>query len=141
MHTSCYEEIRHLACEKDTPLYWRDVDRLDRQDDCAAARLFCMSFLDYFIANHGSTNVALPIYLFIFGELIDTYENHHISHVDHIKMVLHVYFFKSIWKSFLRSAGYPEIRYFISATADDIIDILIHGLIGLIYVYCDHLSQ
>ena len=91
--------------------------------------------------NHGSTSVALPIYLFIFGELIDAYENRHISHVDRIKMVLRVYFFKSIWKSFLRSAGYPEIRYFISAAADDIIDILIHGLIGLIYVYRDHLSQ
>lgn len=140
-HTTCYEDVRHMACEKDTPLYWRDVDRLDRQDDRAAARLFSASFLDYCITNHGKTNVALPIYLFIFGELIDAYENRHIPHVDRIKMVLRVHFFKSIWKTFLCRAGYPEIRYFISAAADDIIDILIHGLIGLIYVYRDHLSQ
>ena len=24
------EEVRQMASEKDTPLYWRDVDRLDR---------------------------------------------------------------------------------------------------------------
>ena len=140
-HTTQYKEIHQMASEKDTPLYWRDVDRLDRQDDRAAARLFSASFLDYCITNHGNTNVALPIYLFIFGELIDAYENRQIPHVDRIKMVLRVYFFKSIWKSFLRRAGYPETRYFISAAADDIIDILIHGLIGLIFIYCDHLDK
>ena len=140
-HTTHYEEIRQMASERDTPLYWRDVDRLDRQDDRAAARLFSASFLDYCIKTHGKANVALPIYLFIFGELIDAYENRHIPHVDRIKMVLRVHFFKSIWKSFLQSAGYPEIRYFVSAAADDIIDILIHGLIGLIYIYRDHLER
>jgi hypothetical protein len=36
-HITSYEEVQHMAGEKDTPLYWRDVDRLDRQDDCAAA--------------------------------------------------------------------------------------------------------
>lgn len=140
-HTTYYEEVRHMAGEKDTPLYWRDVDRLDRQDDRAAARLFSASFLEYCITQHGKTNVALPVYLFVFGELIDAYENRHIPHIDRIKMVLRMHFFKSIWKDFLRGAGYPETRYFISAAFDDIIDILIHGLIGLIYIYRDHLER
>jgi hypothetical protein len=139
-HTTCYEEVRHMACEKDTPLYWRDVDRLDRQNDRAAARLFSASFLKYCITQH-SNNIALPIYLFIFGELIDAYENRHIPHIDRVKMVLRVHFFKSMWKSFLQSAGYPKSKYFISAAADDIIDILIHGLLGLIYIYRDHLEK
>jgi hypothetical protein len=56
-------------------------------------------------------------------------------------MVLCMHFFKSIWKCFLQGAGYPENRYFISSAADDIIDILIHRLIGLIYIYCDHLER
>jgi hypothetical protein len=140
-HTTYYEEIRHMACENDTPLYWRDVDRLDRQDDRAAARLFSASFLEFCITQHGRTNVALPIYLFVFGELIDAYENRHIHHMDRIKMVLRMWFFKSIWKSFLQGAGYPETRYFISAAADDIVDILIHGLLGMIYIYRDHLEK
>jgi hypothetical protein len=139
--TTFYEEIRHMAGEEDTPLYWRDVDRLDRQDDRAAARLFSASFLEFCITQHGEANIALPIYLFIFGELIDAYENRHIPHVERIKMVLRMWFFKSIWKSFLQRAGYPESRYFISAAADDIIDILIHGLLGLVYIYRDHLER
>jgi hypothetical protein len=142
-HTACYEDVRLMACEKDSPLYWRDVDRLDRQDDRAAARLFSAAFLEYCIKHHGSgkTHVALPIYLFVLGELIDAYENRHIPHLERIKMVLRMRFFKSIWRSFLRSAGYPETRYFISAAADDIIDILIDGLLGLVYIYRDHLEK
>ncbi|KAI0301414.1 hypothetical protein BC826DRAFT_1102007 [Russula brevipes] len=139
-HTVCYEQIRHMASDKDTPLYWRDVNRLDRQDDRAAARLFSAAFLQHCIARHGHSNVALPIYLFVVGELIDAYENRQIPHIDRIKMALRMRFFKTIWKSFLRSAGYPENRYFISSAADDIIDILIDGLIGLIYIHRDYLD-
>ncbi|KAI0282652.1 hypothetical protein BC826DRAFT_921590 [Russula brevipes] len=139
-HTVFYEQIRHMASEEDTPLYWRDVDRLDRQDDRAAARLFSAAFLQQCISRHGNSNVALPIYLFVVGELIDAYENRQIPHIDRIKMALRMRFFKTIWKSFLQSAGYPENRYFISSAADDIIDILIDGLIGLIYIHRDYLD-
>jgi len=124
-------------------LYWRDVDRLDRQDDRAAARLFSASFLEFCISHEkvSYASVALPVYLFVLGELIDAYENRHIPHIDRVKMVLHMRFFKAIWKSFLESAGYPKLRYFISANADDIIDTLVDGLLGLIYIYRDHLDQ
>ncbi|KAI0291529.1 hypothetical protein BC826DRAFT_881189, partial [Russula brevipes] len=118
----------------------RDVDRLDRQDDRAAACLFSAAFLQQCIARHGDSNVALPIYLFVVGELIDAYENRQIPHIDRIKMALRMRFFKSIWKSFLRGAGYAENRYFISSAADDIIDILIDGLIGLVYIHRDYLD-
>ena len=121
------------------PLYWRDVDRMDRQDDRASARLFSASFFEYCIKR--TSHVALPIYLFVFGELIDAYENRHIPHIDRIKMVLRMQFFKSIWKSFLQRARYPAMRYFISAAADDIIDTLVDGLLGLIYIYRDHLDK
>lgn len=138
-HVAHYGQVRHLANEKDTPLYWRDVDRMDRQDDRASARLFSASFFEYCIKR--TSHVALPIYLFVFGELIDAYENRHIPHIDRIKMVLRMQFFKSIWKSFLQRARYPAMRYFISAAADDIIDTLVDGLLGLIYIYRDHLDK
>ena len=146
-HTAHYGQVRYLANEKDTPLYWRDVDRLDRQDDRAAARLFSASFLEFCIRhdtgtrNDKSSYVALSIYLFVLGELIDAYENRHIPHIERVKMVLRMRFFKAIWKSFLQSAGYPKARYFISADADDIIDTLVDGLLGLIYIYRDHLDK
>ncbi|KAH9015478.1 hypothetical protein EDB84DRAFT_1679909 [Lactarius hengduanensis] len=135
-----YEQIRSLASENDSPLYWRDVDQLDRQDDRAAARLFSAPFLRHCVSRHGETNLGLPIYLFVLGELVDAYENRYISHLERVKMVLRMRFFKSMWKSFLRDSGYPENRYFISAAADDIIDILVDGLICLVIIHRDHLE-
>jgi hypothetical protein len=74
------------------------------------------------------------------GELIDAYENRHVPHIEHVRMVLRMHFFKSLWKSFLRTSGYAENRYFISADADDIIDILIDGFLALIFIHQDHLT-
>ena len=107
-HPVCYEQVRMLASESDSLLYWRDVDRLDRQDDQAAARLFSASFLRYAISQNGDINPGLAVYLFVIGELIDAYENHHIPHIERIRMVLRMRFFKSIWKSFLQASGYQE---------------------------------
>ncbi|KAH9016984.1 hypothetical protein EDB85DRAFT_1897861 [Lactarius pseudohatsudake] len=137
-----YEQIRHLASKDDSPLYWCDVDQLDRQDDRAAAHLFSAPFLQYCVSQDGSVaaNLGLPIYLFIIGELIDAYENRNIPHAERVKMVLRVLFFKAMWKSFLQQSGYPENRYFLSAAADDIIDILVEGLIGLVFIHRDHLD-
>jgi hypothetical protein len=140
-HTTYYEQVRNLASEADSPLYWRDVDQLDRQDDRAAARLFSASFLCYAISQHGNDNPALPIYLFVIGELVDAYENRYIPHIERVRMVLRMQFFKSIWKTFLRASGYQENRYFISADADNIIDILIDGLLALIFIHRDHLKM
>ena len=140
-HAAYYEQVRNLASETDTPLYWRDVDRLDRQDDRAAARLFSASFLRYTISQQGNDNPALPIYLFVIGELVDAYENRYIPHIERVRMVLRMQFFKSIWKTFLQVSGYQENRYFISADADDIIDILIDGLLALIFIHRDHLKS
>jgi hypothetical protein len=137
----CYEHIRKMAESDDSPLYWRDVDRLDREDDHAAACLFSAAFLEFCAKQHGEMNPGLPVYLFVLGELIDAYENRHIPHIEHIKMVLQMRFFKSLWKSFLRRAGYSENQYFISYAADDIIDILVNGFLGLIYIHHDHLDQ
>lgn len=131
-----------MASEGNSPLYWHNVDRLNRQDDRAAAHLFSASFLRYTISrSHGNTNPRLPIYLFVIGELVDAYENHYIPHIERVRMVLHMKFFKSIRKSFLQASHYPEHRYFISADADDIIDTLIDGLLGLIFIHWDHLQM
>lgn len=140
-HPVCYEQVRMLASESDSPLYWHDVDRLDRQDDRAAARLFSASFLRYAISRNGDINPGLAVYLFVIGELIDAYENRHIPHIERIRMVLRMRFFKSIWKSFLWASGYQETRYFISADADDIIDTLIDGFLALVFIHRDHLSM
>lgn len=51
-YTATYSRIREIALEEDSPLYIRDVEKLDRQDDNAATRLFSTETLQYIADNH-----------------------------------------------------------------------------------------
>ncbi|KAI9438716.1 hypothetical protein H4582DRAFT_2146243 [Lactarius indigo] len=126
-----------------SPLHRRDVEHLDRQDDRAAERLFSSATLAYTINHLGkkSPSLGLTVYLFVFGDLIDAYQSRTISHVERVIMVLRAKFFKDLWKSFLHEGGYTEQRYFVSRDADNIIDILISGLLGLILIHRDTLDR
>ncbi|CDO76140.1 hypothetical protein BN946_scf185027.g3 [Trametes cinnabarina] len=64
--------------------------------------------------DHFPEYIGLIVYLFIFGELVDAYQNRSISHRERIKMVLQAKFFLELWRKFLRRAGYPENHYCIS---------------------------
>ncbi|KIJ10894.1 hypothetical protein PAXINDRAFT_157495 [Paxillus involutus ATCC 200175] len=78
-YTAIYTRIRAIAFEDNTPLYHRDVEKLDRQDDNVAARLFSSKVLSFIISRHPDY-VGEIIYLFVHGELIDAYQNRRISH-------------------------------------------------------------
>lgn len=121
------------------PIFERDVQRVDRQDDSAAIRLFSADVLEWLCDHHPELLGAI-IYLFIFGELIDAYQNRHIPHIERVCMVLRTFFFLEIWEEFLIEAGYPRGKYFISKEACDIVKYLVHGLIKLIIIYRDHLG-
>ncbi|KAF4599335.1 hypothetical protein EYR40_006427 [Pleurotus pulmonarius] len=134
-----YEQVRSMAhSQEHSPLYLRDVDKLDRQDDRAAARLFSAANIQHAI-DCGHTGLA--IFLFIFGEACDAYQSRTISHPQRIHMVLRAYFFKTIWKGFLVDNGYPFSRHYLSQDADDILDILVNGLLALIIIHRDYLSS
>jgi hypothetical protein len=79
------------------------------------------------------------IYLFVFGELIDAYQNRHIPHIERVHMVLRTLFFMEIWEEFLDKACYTKGTYFLSKEACNIVKYLINGFIKLIIVYRDHL--
>ncbi|KAF7305276.1 hypothetical protein HMN09_00778600 [Mycena chlorophos] len=71
----------------DSTLYHRDVERVDRQDDNAAARLFSASTLMQLTDRHSELR-GLAIYLFVFGELVDAYQNRSISHSERLHIAL-----------------------------------------------------
>ncbi|KAH9835199.1 uncharacterized protein C8Q71DRAFT_858853 [Rhodofomes roseus] len=135
-----YRHIRQAARGKDSPLYERDVERLDRQDDNAAARLYSAQFLQY-LANEHPDFVGEILLLFVFGELIDGYQNRSISHHERIKMALRTRYFLEMWKSYLSATGHSQVKYFISREATDIMRMLVDGLLGLIFVHRDHVSM
>ncbi|KAH9010301.1 hypothetical protein EDB84DRAFT_1570618 [Lactarius hengduanensis] len=140
-YATFYQQVRDIADDTArSPLCRRDVERLDRQDDRAAERLFSSATLNYSINHLGKSSLGLSIYLFIFGDLIDAYQSRKVSHAERVVMVLRAKFFKDLWKSFLHKGRYSAQHYFISNDADKIVDTLILGLLGLIFIHRDFLD-
>lgn len=138
-HVAMYAFARDMAFGPESPLYHRDVEKTDRQDDNAASRLASATSMDYLVTCH-LDRLGFIVYLFIFGELIDAYQNRTICHIERIQMVLHARFFVDMWQSFLKATGYLESQYFLSREFTDILRILVNGLISLIIIYRDHLD-
>ncbi|KAI0825548.1 hypothetical protein BC629DRAFT_1586451 [Irpex lacteus] len=132
-----YEDARKLAFDTvQGPCYHRDFEKVDRQDDNAAIRTFSASAVE-FLAQHHPECVGLIVYLFVFGELIDAYQNRLIHHEERITMVLRAYYFLETWRAYLAMVGYPEARYCISRQAIDIVERLVLGLLSLVFIYRD----
>ncbi|KAF9493217.1 hypothetical protein BDN71DRAFT_1432673 [Pleurotus eryngii] len=136
-HISLYQRILEASLESESPLYTRDVVRLDRQDDNAATCLFSSGFLRYLANNHQDHCLGEIIYLFVFGKLIDAYQNHQIPHIEQLYMALHASYFLDSWTKFVDRAGYKRTQYLISREAMDITRIIVEGLISLIFIVKD----
>lgn len=134
-----YQTIHQVAFEEGSPLYHRDVEKLDRQDDNAASRLFSADVLQFF-SDHHPEQIGEIVFLFIFGKLIDAYQNRSIPHSERLQMVLRARYFLDRWEIFLLHGAYQKSRYFLSREAVDIFRIIIEGYIALMHLYRDHLD-
>ncbi|KAF4618011.1 hypothetical protein D9613_012841 [Agrocybe pediades] len=103
-YTAVYGTIALASRGAGTPLYARDVIKVDRQDDNAAVRLFSADVLQY-LANNHPTCIGEIIFLFVFGELIDAYQNRKICHCERLKMVLRAKYFIESWTTYLKRCG------------------------------------
>jgi len=86
-----YSQFRAIAFE-DGPLYNRDVEKLDRQDDAAATRLGSADTLQW-LADHYPQLLGPIVYLFIFYELIDAYQSRTMKHIERAQLALRALFF------------------------------------------------
>jgi len=141
-YIATYPQVRRAAFACDGPLYRRDVEKVDRQDDNAACRLLSASTLRWFSAHHNSSPKneeirGLIVFLFLVGEAVDAYQSRTLPHVERVKMVLRLHFFLERWALFLDRAGYAKSTYFISCQFRDILNYLVFGLIQLVIVYRD----
>ncbi|KAJ7610674.1 hypothetical protein DFH06DRAFT_1016464, partial [Mycena polygramma] len=136
-----FAQIYGLAMEPGSPMYPRDVkENRDRMDDPAAARLFSADTLAQ-AAQDPEKNLGLVVYLLVFGDFIDAYQSRTLCHHERAKIAIRTHLFLQTWRSFLRKAGYPESRHFISKEAFAISEILVNGLLGLIFIHRDHLGN
>lgn len=139
-HVAIYDRIRRIVMtEKNSPAYNRDVDKLDRQDDNAATRLFSGEMLDYLAQNHPEL-IGEIVYLFVFGELVDAYQNRSITHEERIGMVLRAHFFLKAWMTQLEITEYQKTKYAPSRESLDILSILIKGYLALLYIHRDYMD-
>ncbi|KAF7291442.1 hypothetical protein MIND_01289300 [Mycena indigotica] len=99
-HIAHFAQIYQVAFEEGSPLYHRDVEKLDRQDDGAATRMFSADTLQYIAENHPDWPFAI-IYLFVFGELVDAYQNRSLSHHIRFQMVMRAKYFLDAWSDFI----------------------------------------
>ncbi|KAI0070186.1 hypothetical protein K474DRAFT_1713553 [Panus rudis PR-1116 ss-1] len=111
------------------PLFRRDVEEMDKQDDDSAERAFAEKVISWLSENHREQHLGAIIYLFIFGELVDAYQNREIAHAERVGMVLRTYFFVEAWENFLDAAGYSKTKHFLSRQACDIARRLVTGFL------------
>ncbi|KAF6742271.1 hypothetical protein DFP72DRAFT_1022703 [Ephemerocybe angulata] len=129
-----FHQLRSIA-HAGGALLVRDVDRLDRQDDRAAARVFSAAMLDDLLDRFPQQR-ALAIYLFVLGELVDAWQNRRISHLSRAKMVMRARFFLTAWRTHIVSHPEHNVNtHFISRESFDIFLTLCDSLLSLIIVY------
>lgn len=71
-HLTMYSYVRDMAFSAlpGCPLYHRDVEKVDRQDDNSATQLFSAAALDFAVKQFPDC-LGLVVYLFIMGEVVD----------------------------------------------------------------------
>ncbi|QRV82762.1 Ulp1 protease family, carboxy-terminal catalytic domain protein [Ceratobasidium sp. AG-Ba] len=149
-----YQQILALSKHQDSPIFARDVTKVDRQDDLAALRLFSSATLKLVFQIIDEQKSALKpdpilskdltglsIYLFVFGELIDVLHNRFMPIETRCKNVFRAYHFLEIWAASLDTLKYPKSAYFITREAREIIQYLVDGFISLVLIYRDHLDH
>ncbi|TFK77245.1 hypothetical protein BDN72DRAFT_953706 [Pluteus cervinus] len=137
--TAQFSHIQRIIDHQLSPIYRRDVEKLDRQDDNAATRLFAAETLKFTCDRHEAFKAEIP-YLFIFGELTDAYQNRSISHIERVQMVLRAHYFLDGWLKALELSSHSKKKHTLSREALDILKFIIHGLLELIFIHRDHIG-
>ncbi|KLO09998.1 hypothetical protein SCHPADRAFT_819503 [Schizopora paradoxa] len=112
--------LREAVNDDMCPYFSCDVNKVDKQDDAAAARLFSAATLEFFTQKNEKL-FGVMVYLFIMGETVDAYQNREISHAERIRMLFRTKFFVEIWTASLEELGYSLAKHCMSREALDIL--------------------
>ena len=133
-----FQMLLDIVNHPSSPLFRRDVERVDKQDDRAAARLLSSETLDFILTYH-SDRAGLLCYLFVLGELIDAWQHRALTPLERARMVLRARFFLMCWRSHIMQHPDHEVSVnFISRESFDIFVILCDSLLKLIIVHRLH---
>ena len=95
-----YEQV--LSIQKEGSVFLtRDVVNVDRQDDMAALYTFSSSFLSEVVTKCDTdpSYRSLVVYLFVLGDLCDSYLNRTVGHKERVLMAMRGWFFLNGWRT------------------------------------------
>lgn len=132
-----YSQLYEIAHEEGGPLMVQDVERLDRQDDRAAARLLSSAVLAHLALQHPEW-IGLGSYLFVMGGLFEAWQNRTIGHEERLRLVFRACYFLVIWREHVNRHPYhTHSIHFLSQESFDILTIICESFIKLLRSYCD----
>ena len=130
-----FQMLLDIVNHPSSPLFHRDVERVDKQDDRAAAHLLSSETLDFILTHHPG-RAGLLCYLFVLGELIDAWQHRTLTPLERAQMVLRARFFLMCWQSHIMQHPDHEVSVnFISRESFDIFIILCDSLLKLIVTF------
>lgn len=138
-HVALYCRVHEGAFEEGSPLYHRDVKKLDRQDDNAATQLHSAGWIKFLSTQHPDWLLEI-VYFTVCGDFNDAWQSRSMPHSKQVKLVLHASYFFDMWATYLERCGYNKALHYVSREYTDIIRFLIDGLISLIIIYRDHID-
>ncbi|EJD37182.1 hypothetical protein AURDEDRAFT_129656 [Auricularia subglabra TFB-10046 SS5] len=130
-----YNLVRDIANHQDSPLFRRDVENVDKQDDHAGSRLFAVETLEHHHSRYPSRS-SLGVYLYFMGSLFDAWQSRRMTHAQRILIALRCHFFLQTWRAHI--VAHPDhhpSQNFISRESEDIFRTLCRSLIALILSY------
>ncbi|KZV87329.1 hypothetical protein EXIGLDRAFT_620792 [Exidia glandulosa HHB12029] len=134
-YTITYSQLRILADAENSPLQIRDVERTDKMDDYAAARMFSAATLE-FVVVHFPRWRGLIVYLFVVGDLVDAYQCRGMNNSDRLVIAFRSMFFFQFWRGFIDKAGYSS-SYCLAPETMKIGLVVCNSLAGLILGHRD----
>jgi hypothetical protein len=164
-----YLQIAILSAHPESPLFQRDVFKVDRQDDRGSGRVFSSKLLGHTIQisdehasgvefktvplsivshnlpppvsviKHGLTGLAAL--LFVLGDAFDAFQSRSLDIFERITMILRLFFFLEVWKSSLKTLGYSEAQHYITRDFDYILNNLVHSFLSLVLIHRDMLDH
>ncbi|EXX78932.1 hypothetical protein RirG_010490 [Rhizophagus irregularis DAOM 197198w] len=145
-----YDHFLTLINQHDSIMYKNDVIKLDKQDDAAAYRSFCSANFKQCLTHEFRVKEGMEgfaVYIFVMGELIDSYLNRNISPVERIRMALTSYFFLHLWRFHIETlhqkySNYVSIRQnFLSDQSFAIFTSLCESMVLLVKAHRDYYPQ
>ena len=116
----------------------------DKQDDMAALRTFSSHFLSEVVAKcfDNASYRGVACYLFVLGDLCDSYLNRTIGHKQRILMVMRGWFFLNAWRTYVCNVyGDNKHKHFISDQSFEILTSMCLSLLMLVKGFREYCPQ